>query len=331
MAYPIADTGAVARRSQPDADPADPYPSRIRRYALLTAEEEIRLGKAMEAGHRVERLLTKGALALDDATRLEAERRRRAARQARDKFLVSNLRLVVSIAVKLGRGSGMELPDLIQAGNLGLIRAVDKWEWSRGFRFSTYATFWIRQAVTREIKNHSKTIRIPVHLWDDVHKYRKVYDKIYEMTGEPPTIEQMSMDMKIPLMEVIRLSNALQDMCSWEELAEQPFPGNKHHFEDPDNPAIFQESGKFDEHWEDFNAAERLIFVETSCDVPLPEWASWLTAREKAILTLRFGFEGEDPRTLDEIGQEYSLTRERIRQLLKAALCKLRHPAAGVC
>ena len=320
MAYPIADTGAVAR-----------YLSRIRRYALLTAEEEIQLGKDMEAGQRLERWLAKGVLAFDDATRLEAERRRRAARQARDKFLVSNLRLVVSIVAKLGRGSGMEMPDLIQAGNLGLIRAVDKWDWKRGFRFSTYATFWIRQAVTREISNHSRTIRIPVHLWENVRKYRKVYEKRYEMTGEPPTMEQMSGDMKIPLIEVIRLRNALQDMLSWEEVAEQPLPGKQHHFYDPDNPAIFQESGKFDEHWEDFSAAERLVFVEISCNALLPEWASWLTAREKEILTLRFGFEGEEPRTLEEIGQEYSLTRERIRQLLKAALGKLRPPSAGVC
>lgn len=335
MAYPIADTGVVARRSKPDEDPDDPYLSRylsrIRQYALLTAEEEIQLGKAMEAGQRAERWLTKGALALDDAMHWEMERRRRAARQARDKFLVSNLRLVVNMAAKLGRGSGMELPDLIQAGNLGLIRAVDKWDWSRGFRFSTYATFWIRQAVTREISNHSRTIRIPVYLWENVRKYRKVYEKRYEMTGEPPTMEQMSGDMNIPLIEVIRLRNALQDMLSWEEVAERPIPGKQHHFDDPDNPAIFQENGKFGEHWEDFSAAERLICVETSSDFPLPEWASWLTAREKAILTLRFGFDGGEPRTLEEIGQEYSLTEERIRQLLKAALGKLRRPSAGVC
>ncbi len=323
MAYPKAVTSPVARRTQPDADPVDSYLSRIRRYALLTAEEEIRLGKAMEAGQQVERWLAKGVLALDDATRWEAERRRRAARQARDKFLVSNLRLVVSIAAKSGRGSGMELSDLIQAGNLGLIRAVDKWDWSRGLRFSTYATIWIRQAVTREIHNHSRTIRIPVYLWDYVHKYRKVYDNLYEMTGEPPTREQISGDMNVSLIEVIRLNNALQDMLSWEEIAEQPPRGNKRHFDDPDNPAIFQENGRFDEHWEDISAAERYIFVETGSDVLLPEWARWLTAREKAILNLRFGFEGEEPRTLEEIGQEYSLTRERIRQLLKAALRKL--------
>lgn len=331
MVYPLADTGPVARRTQPDANPVGPYLSRIRRYALLTAEEEVRLGQAMEAGQRVERWLTKGVLALDDTTRWEAECRRRAARQARDKFLVSNLRLVVSIATKLGRGSGMELLDLIQAGNLGLIRAVDKWEWRRGLRFSTYATFWIRQAVTREIHNHSRMIRIPVYLWDDVHKYRKVYDKIYEMTGEPPTMEQISEDMKLSLIEVIRLNNALQDMLSWEEIAEQPSPGNKHYCDDPDNPAIFQENGSFDEHWEDISATERYIFAEIGSDVLLPEWASCLTAREKAILNLRFGFNGGEPRTLEEIGREYSLTRERIRQLLQAALCKLRHPTAGVC
>lgn len=332
MAYLQADTGTVARRRQPDVDPVVPYLSRIRKFPLLTAQEEVQLGKAMEAGQRAERWLQKGVVALDCATRLEVERRKRAARQARDKFLISNLRLVVHLVLKLGHGSGMEPMDLIQAGNLGLMRAVEKWDWRRGFKFSTYATHWIRQFVTREIQNHSRTIRIPVHLWKNVNKYCKVYDKRYKMTGEPPTLEQMSGYMKLSLIEVIRLSSVVKDTLSWEEIVnEPPSFDNIPIFDDPDNPAIFQENGGFDEYWEDFGAAERLIAVEDNgSDVLPPKGIDWLPLREKQILILRFGLDGSKLRTLEEIGQEFKLTRERVRQLLQAALCKLRHPSSRI-
>ena len=317
----------------PDIDLVETYLASVRQHDLLTAEQEVALAKIMEKGHRTEGLLEKGVIKLDGNSRREVSRRRGAAQDAKNKFLAANLRLVVSQARKKLNGSGVDLLDLIQAGNLGLIRAVEKWDWRRGYRFSTYAVWWIRQAVTREIQNHSRAIRIPVNTWEKVYKYQKIYNNRYEMTGEPPTLEQMSQYMKLPLVDIRRMQDALEDMVKWDEILNEPSPvfDTKPQIDDPDNPITFQETYRLVDYLEDFSSMDQLHLIEESiCDKQLQTSFQNLPAREREILILRFGLNGNKRHTLEQIGSKFGLTRERIRQLVKKALSQLRPPTSGV-
>ena len=317
----------------PDIDLVETYLASVRQHDLLTAEQEVALAKIMEKGHRTEGLLEKGAIKLNRRSRREVSRRIRAAQDAKNKFLAANLRLVVSQARKKLNGSGVELLDLIQAGNLGLIRAVEKWDWRRGYRFSTYAVWWIRQAVTREIQNHSRAIRIPVNTWEKVYKYQKIYNNRYEMTGEPPTLEQMSQYMKLPLVDIRRMQDALEDMVKWDEILNEPSPvfDTKPQIDDPDNPITLQETYRLVDYLEDFSSMDQLHLIEESiCYKQLHTRFQNLPAREQEILILHFGLNGNKHHTLEQIGSKYGLTRERIRQLEKKALSRLSHPTSGI-
>ncbi len=316
-----------------DLDPLETYLASVRQHDLLTAEEEVALAKIMEKAQRTERLLEKGVIILDEPSRREVARRRREAREAKNKFLTANLRLVVSQARRKFDDSGIELLDLIQAGNLGLIRAVEKWDWRRGTKFSTYAVWWIRQVITREIQNLSHTIRIPVHNWEKVYKYQKIYNNRYEMTGEPPTQEQMSQYLELPLIEIRRMRDALEDMVKWDEILNEPSPifDTKPQIDDPDNPTIFQETYRLVDYLEEVSSMEQLRYIEESMlDQPFLTRFQNLPAREQVILSLRFALNGNKRHTLEQIGSKYGLTRERIRQLEKKALSRLSHPTSGL-
>lgn len=309
-----------------DLDPLETYLASVRQHDLLTAEEEVALAKIMEKAQRTERLLEKGVIILDEPSCREVARRRRGARDAKNRFLTANLRLVVSQAQRKFDDSGIELLDLIQAGNLGLIRAVEKWDWRRGTKFSTYAVWWIRQAITQEIQNHSHTIRIPVHNWKEVYKYQKIYNNRYEMTGEPPTPEQMSQYLELPLIKILRMRDALEDMVKWDEILNEPSPifDSKLQIDDPDNPTIFQETYRLVDYLEDVSSMDQLHYIEEGMlDKPFLTRFQNLPAREQVILSLRFVLNGNKRYTLEQIGSKYGLTRERIRQLEKKALSRL--------
>ena len=258
------------------------YLTDIGQYTLLTKDDEVRLAKQIESG--------KAATAeLDSATELTAAKKRdlrRAAREGEDAeraFVQSNLRLVVSIAKKY-QASGLPLLDLIQEGNLGLMHAVEKFDWRKGFKFSTYATWWIRQAITRGIANTGRTIRLPVHAGDTLARLQKARSRLELKLGRPATLSE-------PLREDgdAELGDVVEDRS-----AESPF--------------------------------------EVAATALLPEEIARLLApldeREREILKLRFGLDRGEPRTLEEVGEHFNLTRERIRQIEARAMSKLRHPSS---
>ncbi|MBN2112604.1 MAG: sigma-70 family RNA polymerase sigma factor [Acidimicrobiia bacterium] len=280
------------------------------RYQLLTAQEEVALAQQMEeAAATVTRL---GSLAtLNDADEALLRRARRARREAKDAFVAANLRLVVSNARRYSRVSGIGLLDLIQEGNLGLIRAVDKFDWRRGFKFSTYATWWIRQAISRAIADKARIIRIPVHLFDTVRAVRGAQDSMKATLGRLPQAEEIARETGFTLAQV-EAALGLDTTTSLEQPVGDDGARLGDFIEDADAP----------------DPAQAVIDSEAARS--LRQIIGGLPPREQRILELRFGFLDGVPRTLEEIGREFALTRERIRQLERLALCRLRHPAFGL-
>jgi RNA polymerase sigma factor (sigma-70 family) len=294
------------------------YLTDIGRYPLLTKDDEARLAQIIEAGTDARHQLAKSGRWLDadgpPTSLAPAERRalRRAAKASEDAervFVQSNLRLVVSIAKKY-QASGLPLLDLIQEGNLGLMHAVEKFDWRKGFKFSTYATWWIRQSITRGIANTGRAIRLPVHAGDTLARVQKARSRLELSLGRPPTTLELSADVDLPEEKVI---DALR-------FASEPLSLSEPLREDGDGElGDLVEDGAAASPFE-MAAAAMLHDEVVRLLEPLDE-------REREILRLRFGLDRGEPRTLEEVGEHFKLTRERIRQIEARAMSKLRHPS----
>ena len=259
-------------------DPVRMYLKEIGKVPLLSAEEEIELAKRMELGDQ----------------------------EAKKRLAEANLRLVVSIA-KRYVGRGMLFLDLIQEGNLGLIKAVEKFDYRKGYKFSTYATWWIRQAITRAIADQARTIRIPVHMVETINKLIRVSRQLLQELGREPTPEEIAAEMNMPVERVREILKISQEPVSLETpIGEE----EDSHFIQDDNVPVPADAAAF-----------------TLLKEQLEEVLGTLTEREQKVLTLRFGLEDGRARTLEEVGKEFNVTRERIRQIEAKALRKLRHPS----
>ena len=288
------------------------YLAEIGRFPLLAAEEEVILARTIAEGRAAEIALTAGTARLRPAGGAELRRRVAAGDDARRRFIQSNLRLVVSIAKRHHR-SGLPLLDLVQEGNVGLIRAVEKFDAGRGCRFSTYATWWIRQAINRGVADKGRTIRVPHHVLDIVREVNRSADRLNDALGRSPTVEELAHDVDLPEAVVVDAQRLIPDSVSLQLPAgrgeDEAELGDL--IEDPEAEAPFDRA---------FSTL-RSDAVRAAIDA-LPD-------REQRVLTLRFGLGDTAPQTLEEVGREFRLTRERIRQIEAKALTRLRHPASA--
>jgi RNA polymerase sigma factor (sigma-70 family) len=294
--------GAAGRRGGDDA--LRQYLEEVGAHELLTASDEVRLGQAIAAGRAAAARLERVRRADERAGLARAVEEGEAARQ---RFIAANLRLVVSIA-KRYQGSGMALLDLVQEGNIGLMRAVDKFEHERGFKFSTYATWWVRQSITRAIADKGRTIRVPAHVGDALASLNRARNELSRSLGREPTVDEVAHATGMRPERVEEYGNAVHDVVSL-------------------SAPLRDDVGELADVLPD-EAAE-LPFETTVMRMEhdaLAAVLARLSAREQRVLALRFGLEGGAPRTLEDVGQEFSLTRERIRQIEAKALTKLRHP-----
>ena len=291
LSFDLDVTKNVEEEVAPDAknvaidDPVKVYLKEIGRVPLLTPDEEVELAEQMASGEP-------GVAA-----------------KARKRLSEANLRLVVSIA-KRYVGRGMQFLDLIQEGNLGLIKAVEKFDHTKGFKFSTYATWWIRQAITRAIADQARTIRIPVHMVETINKVKKVSSQLLHQNGHEPTAEEIAAELDMPTDKVREIMRVAQEPVSLETpIGEEEDSHLGDFIPDDDAPAPA-------------DAASHTLLKEQLADV-----LKTLTPREEKVLRLRFGLDDGRPRTLEEVGKEFNVTRERIRQIEAKALRKLRHPS----
>jgi RNA polymerase primary sigma factor len=296
------------------ADPVHTYLKEIGKVPLLNAELEVELAKRIEAGAFASQELAvfeasgthpKG----EERTRLQRQVRR--GQQAKEALIEANLRLVVSIA-KRYRNRGLAFLDLIQEGNLGLMRAVEKFDYTKGFKFSTYATWWIRQAITRALADQGRTIRIPVHMVETINKVVRVQRQLLQEFGREPTVEEIASRVEFPIERVREIQRINQDTVSLE----QPM-GDEEDFSLSD---LIEDQGA--EVPDD--AATRSMLHEAVRDA-----LATLPRREREVMELRFGLEDGRVRTLEEVGKAFGVTRERIRQIEAKTLAKLRHPNAA--
>jgi RNA polymerase sigma factor (sigma-70 family) len=286
------------------------YLTDIGQYPLLTKDDEVSLSQTIEAGQEAEAVLAAAPKGLSQAKRRELRRAQLRGEQAVQTFVQSNLRLVVSIAKKY-QASGLPLLDLIQEGNLGLMHAVEKFDWRKGFKFSTYATWWIRQAITRGIANTGRTIRLPVHAGDTLARVQKAQARLELKYGRPATLAELGEEVELPedkLVEALRFR--AEPLSLSEPLREDGDAELGDVVEDRsvESPFELAAIGLLPEE------IDRLL-------APLDE-------REREILHLRFGLDRGEPRTLEEVGEHFNLTRERIRQIEARAMSKLRHPSS---
>lgn len=297
-------------RGRLTTDLVSQYLAAIGEYNLLTAEQEVELAQMIESGQEAETYLEEGRFE-GFKEQYALERKITKGRQAKDTFLTANLRLVVANARKYANTNGIDFLDLIQEGNLGLIRAVEKFDWRKGFKFSTYATWWIRQAITRAIADKSRTVRIPVHLHDTLAAVRAAQASLKAELGRDPKPAEIAEEAGVTL-DKVELALSVSDTASLEK-------------------PVGEDGAQLGDFIEDQDAADPVRITE-DLDVAecLRRSISRLPRREGRILELRYGFLDGVPRTLEEIGEEFNLTRERIRQLEKLALCRLRHPSFGI-
>ncbi len=308
----LVDTSALAEGFAID-DPVRMYLKEIGKVDLLTPDEETELAQLMNAGNeaaqKLEELTKPGAVAVsaDEITALN--KAVKAGEKAKKRLAEANLRLVVSIA-KRYVGRGMLFLDLIQEGNLGLIKAVEKFDCTKGFKFSTYATWWIRQAITRAIADQARTIRIPVHMVETINKVIRVSRQLLQELGHDPSPEEIAAEMNMPVDRVRDILKIAQEPVSLETpIGEEEDSHLGDFIPDDDAP-------------EPAEAASFMLLKEQ-----LVEVLKTLTPREEKVLRLRFGIEDGHTRTLEEVGKEFNVTRERIRQIEAKALRKLRHPS----
>ncbi|HZA10406.1 RNA polymerase sigma factor [Mycobacterium sp.] len=294
------------------ADSVRAYLKQIGKVALLNAEEEVELAKRIEAGLYATQLLAELA---ERGEKLPAAHRRdmmwicRDGDRAKNHLLEANLRLVVSLA-KRYTGRGMAFLDLIQEGNLGLIRAVEKFDYTKGYKFSTYATWWIRQAITRAMADQARTIRIPVHMVEVINKLGRIQRELLQDLGREPTPEELAKEMDITPEKVLEI----------QQYAREPISLDQTIGDEGDS-----QLGDFIEDSEAVVAVDAVSF--TLLQDQLQSVLETLSEREAGVVRLRFGLTDGQPRTLDEIGQVYGVTRERIRQIESKTMSKLRHPS----
>jgi RNA polymerase sigma factor (sigma-70 family) len=287
------------------------YLEDVGRHDLLTKDDEIRLAQTIEAGVEA-RTQLETAKKLTPTQRRQIRRSIRQGEEAHRQFVNSNLRLVVSIAKKY-QSSGLPLLDIVQEGNLGLIHAVDKFDWRKGFKFSTYATWWIRQAIQRGIANSARVIRLPVHAGDMLTALLKLRAQLEGTLGRTPTLAELASEAELPLEKVVEVLRYAVDTVSLDE------------------PVRDDGDAELGDFVEDRNAVAPFDHAATSL-LPneVAKVLSVLDERERTILTLRFGLDGGGERTLEEVAEHFGLTRERIRQIEARAMSKLRHPSADV-
>ncbi len=293
-------------------DPVRMYLKEIGKVDLLTPEREVELAQAMGAGAAAKEQLAeleRSGEEIPEETRKELNKAVKQGERAKQQLAEANLRLVVSIA-KRYVGRGMLFLDLIQEGNLGLIKAVEKFDYVKGFKFSTYATWWIRQAITRAIADQARTIRIPVHMVETINKVIRVNRQLLQELGHDPTPEETAEEMGMPVEKVREILKIAQEPVSLETPIGEEEDSHLGDFI-PDEDAS-----------EPSEAASFTLLKEQLVDV-----LSTLTPREEKVLRLRFGIEDGRTRTLEEVGKEFNVTRERIRQIEAKALRKLRHPS----
>jgi RNA polymerase primary sigma factor len=297
-------------RGRLTTDLVSQYLTSIGEYELLTAEKEVDYAQKIEGGQSASEKLAEGQYK-GKAEEMMLRRKVRHGREAKDAFLTANLRLVVANARRYANTSGIDFLDLIQEGNLGLIRAVEKFDWRKGFKFSTYATWWIRQAITRAIADKSRTVRIPVHLHDTLAAVRAAQASLKAELGREPRPEEIAEEAGVKV-DKVELALGVADTVSLE----QP---------------VGEDGAQLGDFIEDEDATDPVLVTE-ELDIAdsLRKSIERLPVREGRILALRYGFYDGVPRTLEEIGEEFNLTRERIRQLEKLALCRLRHPSFGI-
>jgi RNA polymerase primary sigma factor len=294
------------------ADSVRAYLKQIGKVALLNAEEEVELAKRIEAGLYATQLMTE---MVERGDKLPAAQRRdmmwicRDGDRAKNHLLEANLRLVVSLA-KRYTGRGMAFLDLIQEGNLGLIRAVEKFDYTKGYKFSTYATWWIRQAITRAMADQARTIRIPVHMVEVINKLGRIQRELLQDLGREPTPEELAKEMDITPEKVLEI----------QQYAREPISLDQTIGDEGDS-----QLGDFIEDSEAVVAVDAVSF--TLLQDQLQSVLETLSEREAGVVRLRFGLTDGQPRTLDEIGQVYGVTRERIRQIESKTMSKLRHPS----
>lgn len=301
-------------------DPVRMYLKEIGKVPLLSAEEEINLAQRMEAGNvateKIQLLKARMEETEDEAEKAEIQEEIKAMQKdidlgsdAKKRLAEANLRLVVSIA-KRYVGRGMLFLDLIQEGNLGLIKAVEKFDYRKGYKFSTYATWWIRQAITRAIADQARTIRIPVHMVETINKLIRVSRQLLQELGREPSPEEIAAEMKMPVDRIREILKISQEPVSLETPIGEEEDSHLGDFIKDDNVPVPADAAAF-----------------TLLKEQLEEVLGTLTEREQKVLTLRFGLEDGRARTLEEVGKEFNVTRERIRQIEAKALRKLRHPS----
>ena len=301
---------AKDRADRDDEDLVRLYLTDIGQYPLLTKDDEVRLSQLIEDGARAALELEADGRSVSAARKRELRRSVRAGEDAERSFVQSNLRLVVSIAKKY-QASGLPLLDLVQEGNLGLMHAVEKFDWRKGFKFSTYATWWIRQAITRGIANTGRTIRLPVHAGDTLSRLQKARVRLELRYGRPATVAELSAEVEMDEERVTEaLRFAAEPLSLSEPLREDGDAELGDLVADPNAESPFDA------------AAVSLLPAE------IGRLLSPLDDREREILKLRFGLDRGEPRTLEEVGEAFHLTRERIRQIEARAMSKLRHPSS---
>ena len=293
-------------------DPVRMYLKEIGKVNLLSSDEEIELAQAMDAGNAAKEQLAELQAAGEEIpaeVQAELDKAIKKGERAKQRLAEANLRLVVSIA-KRYVGRGMQFLDLIQEGNLGLIKAVEKFDYTKGYKFSTYATWWIRQAITRAIADQARTIRIPVHMVETINKVIRVSRQLLQELGHDPTPEEIAEEMSMPVERVREILKIAQEPVSLETPIGEEEDSHLGDFIPDDDAPVPAE------------AASQTLLKEQLADV-----LKTLTPREEKVLRLRFGLEDGRPRTLEEVGKEFNVTRERIRQIEAKALRKLRHPS----
>jgi RNA polymerase primary sigma factor len=298
----VASAGATA-------DPVKDYLKQIGKVPLLNAEQEVELAKRIEAGLFAEEKLSEAPEVLHASQRIDMEWIAEDGRRAKNHLLEANLRLVVSLA-KRYTGRGMLFLDLIQEGNLGLIRAVEKFDYTKGYKFSTYATWWIRQAITRAMADQARTIRIPVHMVEVINKLARVQRQMLQDLGREPTPEELAAELDMTPEKVIEV----------QKYGREPISLHTPLGEDGDS-----EFGDLIEDSEAIQPGEAVSF--TLLQEQLHSVLDTLSEREAGVVSMRFGLTDGQPKTLDEIGKVYGVTRERIRQIESKTMSKLRHPS----
>jgi RNA polymerase primary sigma factor len=306
-----ADSDADTARRAGTSDLVRIYLREIGRVPLLTAEGEVELAKSIEAGLYAEEKLSSLLHALSDADRGDLEWLAADGVRGKERLIEANLRLVVSIA-KRYIGRGLVFLDLIQEGNLGLIRAVEKFDYTRGYKFSTYATWWIRQAITRAIADQARTIRVPVHMVETINKLARVQRQLHQELGREATVEELAAELGVEPDRVAEIQRIAQEPVSLQS-------------------PIGEEESDLGDFIED---ADAVVPIEAAAFIMLQDQLGRvlceLSEREQRIIQLRFGLSDGHPRTLEEVGREFGVTRERIRQIESKTLAKLRHPSRAL-